>query len=328
MKIQLSNVQPNPFRNIERYPIDRIKVEALKATILRTGFWDNIVARPRLVPGNATGMKRALGAQISHGHHRLVALNELYPPTHEIGLIIRDFDDAQMLHAMADENMDEWKHSGAVAVETVRAVRDFLVSGARPVRQGSNGTKPSGITEITAFLGWPAGRIERALSIIHAEEKGDLEPEDTAGLDLRSADELRTSVARITEPEVKREVIKRTREKIDAGKIGYRGIRDVVTEVRNEIAATQIRPLIPANVASQLWHDIDAYWRSKLEIGDQRIARAEILRLIAENRNTEELTRSVRPWADQLADALRAMATEATRLADLLEAKQAVETGA
>jgi ParB-like chromosome segregation protein Spo0J len=121
---RLSEISPNPFRNINHYPIDRAKVEALKGSINRTDFWDNIVARDN---GD--------GAQIAYGHHRLVTLRELFPPDHEVNLIIRDLDDAAMLHVMADENMQEWSSSGPVIVETVRAVRDFL-DRPGPARDG------------------------------------------------------------------------------------------------------------------------------------------------------------------------------------------------
>ncbi len=55
----LSKIKPNPFRYMDRYPIQRDKVEALKQSFRRTGFWENIVraksrAMPRL-PTDITG---------------------------------------------------------------------------------------------------------------------------------------------------------------------------------------------------------------------------------------------------------------------------------
>ena len=46
MKVELKDIKPNPYRYINKgYPIDKAKVEKLRASIKRTGFWDNLVAR-------------------------------------------------------------------------------------------------------------------------------------------------------------------------------------------------------------------------------------------------------------------------------------------
>ena len=49
MKVKLKDVHPNPFRNMERYPIHKQKILQLKNSIQSTDFWDNIVAREREV---------------------------------------------------------------------------------------------------------------------------------------------------------------------------------------------------------------------------------------------------------------------------------------
>ena len=54
MKVFVDSLLPNPYRNIEKYPIDREKVEALKISIGETSFWDNILARPK--PGVTKNM--------------------------------------------------------------------------------------------------------------------------------------------------------------------------------------------------------------------------------------------------------------------------------
>jgi len=45
MKVEIKKVNPNPYRDIKKYPINREKVDALKESIKRAGFWDNIVGR-------------------------------------------------------------------------------------------------------------------------------------------------------------------------------------------------------------------------------------------------------------------------------------------
>jgi hypothetical protein len=111
MKIKLRDVEPNPFRDMDHYPIDRVKVEAAKASIQGTKFWNNIV-------GRRAGKK----VQIAYGHHRLVALRELFKPDHEIDVVVGDLTDDDMLRMMANENLEEWVCSARVIEETVRAV--------------------------------------------------------------------------------------------------------------------------------------------------------------------------------------------------------------
>ena len=112
MKINVKELDSNPFRNIEQYPIDRAKVEALKTSIESTSFWDNIIAR-----------KKNGRYQIAYGHHRLIAIKELR--IKQIDIPIRKLDDATMLRIMAEENI-EWSTSPAVINETVLAVKTFL----------------------------------------------------------------------------------------------------------------------------------------------------------------------------------------------------------
>ena len=47
MLVNVGNLEANPYRKIDKYPIRREKVEQLKASIGETGFWDNILARPK-----------------------------------------------------------------------------------------------------------------------------------------------------------------------------------------------------------------------------------------------------------------------------------------
>lgn len=319
---RIGEIQPNPFRNIERYPIDREKIEKLKGSISRTDFWDNLVAR--VTPD---------GVQIAYGHHRMTALREMYPPDHEIKLIIRNLDDASMLHVMADENMQEWQSSGAVIIETVRAVRDFLgaIPISVPARKSGNAAKPNGTADIVSFLGWPLRRVEDALGIINAEERGDLKPEDTADLGIEQATVMRRAVSHLNKnPKLRDKAIARVREGLKEGSIGKRGIEQAVTEavVGHTTGLFPRNATVPADVARNLYTAIEGYWRTTVRVNGKPVNRSDALRLIAENRNSESLNKSVRPWADQLADALDDMATEATRLAALLRAEQAVAVGA
>lgn len=131
MKVKLKNVLPNPFRDIDAYPILQSKIENLKKSISSTGFWDNIVARQ-----TPDGKK----IEIAYGHHRVEALRAMYPDTKEFDFIIKDFDDAQMIRSMADENMQEWGHDSGIERETVKAIVEAYGEGKITLSKPSVGT--------------------------------------------------------------------------------------------------------------------------------------------------------------------------------------------
>jgi chemotaxis protein histidine kinase CheA len=228
---------------MDRYPIRREKVEALKASIDSTTFWSNIVARPR--PGHPGEF------EIAYGHHRLVALRELYPPDHEIGLIVRDLDDADMIRIMAAENMQEWSTDATVVLETVRAtvaayaegrieldeptakVKDqwryapsFRVGGTRcaeprvpgalneikqlEVKTGHSSTaRPYTSREVTNFLGWERTKVKTALSALELIEEGILDEGAFVGL---SPDAMRGIVEQARKAKLDKERMAAIRE--------------------------------------------------------------------------------------------------------------------
>jgi len=181
MKIQIQNLEPNPFRNIEKYPIDRFKVEALKGSIKETSFWDNILARPKpKTPGKY---------QIAYGHHRLIALQEL--GIDEIDIPVRNLSDVEMIKIMANENKEDWHDNPIAIVESIREIRDFLNAELEKyetweevekypnnlIKVLFSNTKGDwkkardngvGQTTILKFLGepWKQHEIQKALSVI------------------------------------------------------------------------------------------------------------------------------------------------------------------
>ena len=118
MKFALKDIKPNPFRQLNKYPVVPAKVDKLKKSIKQTGFWDNVVAR--LVDDKP---------ELSHGHNRLAALRELYGPKHEIDLIVRDFSDAKMIQSMAAENDEDFGSNLSVFFESVKAAVQALGEG-------------------------------------------------------------------------------------------------------------------------------------------------------------------------------------------------------
>lgn len=113
MKVKIKDLEPNPWRDMTKYPLIREKIERLKSSIEQTGFWDNILCRKA---GNIF--------QLAYGHHRLVAVKEL--GITEIDIPCKDLSDADMVRILALENREQEDMSQAVLIETVRVVRDFL----------------------------------------------------------------------------------------------------------------------------------------------------------------------------------------------------------
>jgi nitrogen regulatory protein PII len=231
-QFRVGDIQPNPFRHMDRYPIRRDKVETLKESLRTTGFWGNVVAR---VGGDGK-------PQIAYGHHRLTALKEQYGLDEAVTLIIRDLDDDQMLKIMARENMEEWGTSAAVEQETVRAVVEAYAEGkiflptpaesasANQIRYAPSfimgdpsrpaGSHPYTAREVAEFLGWlkpsgrPSDKVAYALSALQFIEEGILSEADFDGLSTAQASAVveqarrvrreRESAARLAEQEAER----------------------------------------------------------------------------------------------------------------------------
>jgi hypothetical protein len=182
MKIKVKDLHPNPFRRMDRYPIDRLKVDTLKASIEETTFWDNLVAR-----------KHNGQIQIAYGHHRLTALQEL--KVKEVDIPIKELDDGMMIKIMANENLDEWKTNPAVINETVLVAKEYLDGEFgkytfetlpsdliklldQKTEKAFNKTKAGvGQTTLLKFLGgtWKQWVIQEALATLRAEAANELD---------------------------------------------------------------------------------------------------------------------------------------------------------
>lgn len=189
---RLGDLDPNPFRHLETYPIFREKVEALKESIQATNLW------PRLM-----GRRRGKKIQIPYGHHLKQALLELYGPDHIIEIEVRDFSDAQMLMIMARENMQEYGADPLVYLQTVSAVIEAYGSGAI-ILEPPKGT--SGLRQVVGrhynalslarFLGWlkpsgsPSDRIYWVLESLDLMEAKLLRAEELRGLTGKDTQEL------------------------------------------------------------------------------------------------------------------------------------------
>ena len=117
MKITLKNIKPNPYRDLQRNPLRRDKVEALIGSINDTGYWDNCVVRK-----NEAGEY-----ELAYGHHRLQAAIEA--GLEDADFIVKELDDALILRIMNNENAPEWRNSISSLLESVRGVVKALADG-------------------------------------------------------------------------------------------------------------------------------------------------------------------------------------------------------
>ncbi len=184
VKVALKDLYPNPFRDLDHYPLRQDKIDELKKSMEETTYWDNIMARNR----------ESGGYEIVFGHHRLAALRELYPETHKIVIVLRrNMSDEQMLKKMAKENMDTWGADALVLAETIRATVyayangqiDFpgavdggqsvrksdiryapsFVLGARP--ESGHAIRPYRVGDVASFLGWTRKDSNRPQEKVH-----------------------------------------------------------------------------------------------------------------------------------------------------------------
>ena len=211
--IQLSKIRPNPFRQIDKYPICRDKVDALRRSFKKTGFWGNIVARER------NGF-----FEIAYGHHRLVALKE--EKVAEVDLIIKKLTNDDMIRIMASENMTAWGTSAGVIQETIRSVVEAYGKGIielpapktrsshlrhAPSFQPANKASLAGparlrsysTATIAEFLGWDSRKqtgtsrrsIERSLQSLELVERKALDDDALIDLNPHQAQSLTEQVA-------------------------------------------------------------------------------------------------------------------------------------
>ena len=249
MKIKVKDLQPNPFRKIKTYPIDRDKIRALKISINETTFWDNIVAR-----------KNNGKFEIAYGHHRLVALKEL--GIKEVDIPVRHFDDAAMIKIMANENLDDWSLRPAVINETVLVAKEFLdgelgkydsyeqcpPGAVRALFAGKKGDfkhcKKKGIGEgtILKFLGgnWKAWTIREALDTFDLHKRGMIDRRTIETIPkMTQAQVFKKSVQDYNIPKTEQ---KRLVQKIVKEDIGSRDIPKVVRDAAPKYKRTMQDP--------------------------------------------------------------------------------------
>jgi hypothetical protein len=180
MKICLKNLDPNPFREHEDYPILEEKVRALMASIKSTGFWDNVLARP--------SPTRSGRYQLAYGHHRVHALERLYgkDSLFEIDIPVRQLDDRNMLRIMANENAHEWKSNTTMILATLRRTMEYLQNHPEELQFKTLSRGISWPEEISAFLGgtFTETMVRNMLVVINAVDKKEVDEKAIKMLDV------------------------------------------------------------------------------------------------------------------------------------------------
>lgn len=207
-KFKVKDIRPNPYRNMEHYPIRPDKVEALCESLRATGFWGNVVAR--------------LGddgkPQLAYGHHRWRAMQSVFSPDDAVSLIIQDLDEDAMIKIMARENMDEWSSNAMVEQETIKSVLQAASDGVitlPEVRRDMNnkdiravGAADGGVEYTTGtlaeYVGWytPKGELHRkkvqsALATLSLVHDGIADEDDFEKMSTMAAQETVKAVNRI-----------------------------------------------------------------------------------------------------------------------------------
>ena len=224
MKVQIKDLHPNPYRDMDNYPINREKVETLKASIKQTGFWDNIVAR------NKDGK-----IQIAYGHHRLTALREALPWETEVDIPVKDLPDSTMIQIMANENMQEYSTSPATIDETVRVAKRFLEENPEEAAKYGDLSKMKhdvsvGVSFLSRFLNWPESRVSYSLERLKLTEEKKIDKSISSLPTDGAARSFVKAAKKWDLPVEKQEEV--IREIVDSNNYGYDTIEEKVSKAK------------------------------------------------------------------------------------------------
>lgn len=132
VQVKLADIDPNPHRDLVKYPFIERKVEALVRSIEAVGLWEGIIGRR---VGNRF--------QMAFGTHRGEAARRA--KVSEIPLIVRDLSDVQMLQFMGRENLEDYNAEFLIMLETWEAGIKFD-GGRAPQNQER--------LDVARLLGW------------------------------------------------------------------------------------------------------------------------------------------------------------------------------
>jgi ParB-like chromosome segregation protein Spo0J len=135
--VRLSDIHPNPWRNLKRYAFDDKKLEILRRSYRDDiGLWESIIARKA----------KGSGYEQAFGHYRKKAAEQEFGKDARIPVIVRDdLTDKKMVQFMGRENLEDFNSDFMKMLESWEGATQFLEAD-RP-------QKPEDL-EIAMLLGW------------------------------------------------------------------------------------------------------------------------------------------------------------------------------
>jgi hypothetical protein len=177
VKVRISDIDKNPFRHFSVYAILQYKVDHLKESINRVGFWTGVTGRWNPDP------QKAGRVQIAFGHHRIAAAKDLFKPDDTIPIIIRDLSDDQMREMMIRENAEEYGCVPAAIDDAVSAAQEYLESRKEKAREALTANRLDvkrvrvGAPAIASYTGYSKIAVTLSLQRLAAIESGEVDKE-------------------------------------------------------------------------------------------------------------------------------------------------------
>jgi ParB/RepB/Spo0J family partition protein len=140
MILQFKDILPNPYRDLKRNSLNEETIEALRVSVRKTGFWNNVEVRK-----NKEGKY-----ELAYGHHRLEAAKR--EGLTEADFIVRNLTESDMVVRKHKEDRSRKFFDGLTMLESVRAVVKLLAAGDIPPFEMNDKTKKSSIRYAPSFI--------------------------------------------------------------------------------------------------------------------------------------------------------------------------------
>ena len=131
IQVDISNIDPNPHRDLGKYPFVEGKIETLMHSMKGVGMWEGVIGR-----------KKGKRFQLAFGHHRIEAARRLNFKT--APLVIRELTDEEMVQFMGRENLEDFNAEFLIMLETWEAATNFRAAREKKVDA----------IDIARLLGW------------------------------------------------------------------------------------------------------------------------------------------------------------------------------
>lgn len=157
-QVMLKDIEPNPYRGVERCPLQEERIQTLVESIQETGFWENLLGRVRDDK-----------VEIAYGHHRVEAARRVYPPDHMVEIRIRELSDGDMIRILARENSEDYRCSIAAIDDAVAQAGDYLRAHPDEARRVLSSGAPEfkrvcvGAPMIAKFIGKSLDSVEKSI---------------------------------------------------------------------------------------------------------------------------------------------------------------------